>query len=179
MSPDLVLLGSPLALAVAINYSKLLAYKDEYEVARLFTDGQFTAALAREFEGDYRLQFHLSPPWMSPRDSVTGQPRKVEFGPWVLPVFGLLARLKGLRGSRLDLFGATEERQMERRLIAEYKTMVEGMLPSLGPATHAAALAVAVVPQSIRGYGHVKRESIDRARRQQAEALAAFDDCRK
>lgn len=164
-------------MAVAQSYSKLLAYKDEYEVGRLFSDGSFARALDREFEGDYRLRFLLSPPWMAPKDPASGRPRKLEFGAWILPVFGLLARLKGLRGTSLDIFGASDERKLERRLITEYEVMVDGLLQSLGPANYAAAVKAAATPMLIRGFGHVKLESIAVARRKQAEAMAEFDDC--
>jgi indolepyruvate ferredoxin oxidoreductase len=163
-----------LAGAVARNYFKLLAYKDEYEVARLYTDGSFRKALEAEFEGDLKLEFHLAPPIFNKPDPVTGRPSKSKFGPWAMAMFGVLAKMKGLRGTRFDIFGRTEERRMERRLIAEYEDLVGVILESLSPANHAAAVALASVPDQIRGYGPVKAESVATAKAKEAEILARF-----
>ncbi len=114
-----------LTLAVARSLFKLMAYKDEYEVARLYTDGTFARAVASKFKGDFRLKFHLAPPILGRRDEFTGRPRKSVFGPWMMSAFRLLARLKHLRGTRLDVFGYSSERKQERALIAEYR--VDGL----------------------------------------------------
>ena len=110
-----------------------MAYKDEYEVARLYSDGEFLKKLGAQFEGDYKLTFHLAPPLFADRDPATGQLKKREYGAWMMPMFRLLASLKRLRGTRLDIFGYTEERRMERRLIGEYEATVETLLADARP----------------------------------------------
>ena len=152
--------------AVARQYAKLLAYKDEYEVARLYAAPQFAARLAATFEGDYRLQFHLAPPALGRR--------KRAFGAWMMPVFRVLSSLRRLRGSALDVFGYSEERRTERRLIAEYEALVEELLASLDAERHALAVALASLPEAIRGFGHVKAISITEAKRKEAELLAQW-----
>ncbi|MGD9827542.1 MAG: indolepyruvate ferredoxin oxidoreductase family protein [Hyphomicrobiaceae bacterium] len=144
------------AEAVARNYARLLSYKDEYEVARLYTDGSFAKALAETFEGETRLEFHLAPPLLARRDPVTGHPRKMRFGAWMLPVFRLLARGKRLRGTRWDLFGRTAERRRERQMIVDYERLLDDIAHRLTPATHAVAVALASLPEEVRGFGHVK-----------------------
>ncbi len=163
------------ALAVARNLFKLMAYKDEYEVARLHADPEFRASLKRQFDGDYRIAFHLAPPLLSRTDPATGRPAKLRFGPWAMALFPLLARLKILRGTRLDPFGRSAERRLERQLIADYRALIEGLLPRLSAANLKTAEALAALPEAIRGFGPVKEESIARARARQAELLAAFD----
>ena len=152
--------GDRLTETVARNLFKLMAYKDEYEVARLYSDGAFAKTLAQKFKGDYRLKFHLAPPIMGRRDGFTGRPVKSEFGPWMMQAFKILARLKGLRGTVFDVFGYTAERKRERKLIVEYLTEIAELLES---DSHR-ALDVAAWPEMIRGFGHVKEESIARAR---------------
>ena len=110
-----------------------MAYKDEYEVARLYTDGEFLKKLGAQFEGDYKLTFHLAPPLFADRDPTTGQLKKREYGAWMLQAFRLLASLKRLRGTRLDVFGYTEERKMERRLIGEYEATIDSVLVNARP----------------------------------------------
>ncbi len=163
-----------LAEAVARNYFKLLAYKDEYEVARLYANGDFRRQLAEQFEGDYRIEFNLAPPLTAPRDPATGHMKKRTFGPWMMRVFGVLARLKGLRGTAFDPFGRTEERRIERRLIADYETVVEELIAGLDDASHAVAVQIAEIPDAIRGYGHIKLASLETAKRREAKLLAAF-----
>jgi indolepyruvate ferredoxin oxidoreductase len=160
-----------LAKAVARYYAKLLAYKDEYEVARLYSDGNFRNALARQFEGDYRLEFNLAPPVVAERDAA-GHLKKRTYGPWMLAAFGVLAKLRFLRGTALDPFGRTEERKTERALIAEYEATVEEIVRDLAPANHAAAVGLASVPEEIRGYGHVKDAHLAKAKAH-AEILRA------
>jgi indolepyruvate ferredoxin oxidoreductase len=166
--------GTKLAEAVARYYAKLLAYKDEYEVARLYATGGFMKKIDAMFEGDYRVNFHLAPPLLAKPDPVTGEPRKMQFGPWMLRAFGVLAKLKGLRGTPLDLFGRTEERRMERALIGEYETTVEGLLRGLTRDNHALAVEIASLPESIRGFGHIKAKSVETARRKQAELMKRY-----
>ncbi|GAB4185804.1 MAG: indolepyruvate ferredoxin oxidoreductase family protein [Thalassobaculales bacterium] len=166
---------SGLAEAAARYAFKLMAYKDEYEVARLHADPAFRQAIARQFEGDYRIAFHLAPPLLARVDPASGLPRKQRFGPWMMLAFRLLARLKFLRGSRFDIFGRTEERRMERQLVAEYFATVDHVLAHLRPDNHAAALALLSLPEQIRGFGHVKARHLAAARQRQADLRAAFD----
>jgi indolepyruvate ferredoxin oxidoreductase len=165
---------SELAEAVARNLFKLMAYKDEYEVARLYTDGTFLRKLQRQFEGDFTLQYHLAPPLLARRDPVTGVPRKRAFGPWVMHVFRLLARLRPLRGTAFDVFGYAAERRMERRLVAEYEAVVRELAAVLSPDNHALAVEIASLPAQIRGFGHIKRRNADKAKAREAELLDMF-----
>ena len=155
----------PLSEAVARYLFKLMAYKDEYEVARLYTDGSFRRQLAETFDGDGRMTFHLSPPLLARKDPHTGEPAKMAFGPWMMAAFGVLAKFRGLRGTALDPFGYTAERRTERALIEEYRRHVEAALATLTRDGHARAVAIAEVPEQIRGYGPVKERSIEAARR--------------
>jgi indolepyruvate ferredoxin oxidoreductase len=152
-----------LARAVAANLFKLMAYKDEYEVARLYSDGSFRTKLAEAFEGTPTLRFHLAPPIFGKRDS-EGRPVKQTFGPWMMQAFRALAALRRLRGTPLDVFGRTAERRMERALIDDYRSAIEQVLARIGETglepTRATALAIARLPEQIRGYGHVKQESV-------------------
>jgi indolepyruvate ferredoxin oxidoreductase len=161
--------------AVATSLSKLMSYKDEYEVARLYSNGDFERRLKQQFGGDYTLKVHLSPPLFNPRDKVTGKPRKLAFGPWMLKTFKVLSRLKGLRGTRLDVFGYTAERKTERRLIEDYRRTIEGILPVLNHENQALVASIAALPDMIRGYGHVKAESLERYEKELAALLASFD----
>ncbi len=163
-----------LAWAVARGHFKLLAVKDEYEVARLFTSGEFEAKLRRQFEGDVRLTFHLAPPILGERDPETGRLRKREFGPWVFRVFKLLARLKRLRGTPLDVFGYTAERRRERALAGEYEALVEELLAGLAPGNHGLAVELASLPEHVRGFGHVKEANLRATKAREAELLARF-----
>ncbi|MGK4360978.1 indolepyruvate ferredoxin oxidoreductase family protein [Ectopseudomonas chengduensis] len=161
-----------LSKAVARYYFKLLAYKDEYEVARLYSDSTFRKQLEAQFEGDYRLQFHLAPSWLSKPDAVTGEPRKRSFGPWMLKAFGVLARFKFLRGSALDPFGHSAERRLERELIEEYEANVAYLLAELKADNYRTAVALAEIPEQIRGYGHVKEAALTKAREQATQLKA-------
>ena len=166
--------GTRLAEAVARNYAKLLAYKDEYEVARLHADPAFLASIREQFEGDYQIAFHLAPPLLAKPDPATGEPKKMRFGPWMLTALRWLARLKGLRGGALDIFGYSAERRMERALIAEYEQTVAALLKDLDRDNHALALELASLPDAIRGYGHVKAKSVAEARARRDELLARW-----
>jgi indolepyruvate ferredoxin oxidoreductase len=165
---------SGLAEAVAKSLYKLMAYKDEYEVARLYTDGAFAAKVAQQFEGDYRLTFHLAPPLFAERDATTGQLKKREYGAWVLPAFRFLASLKKLRGGTFDVFGYTAERKMERRLIGEYQATIEQVLATLDQNNHSLAVQIAEVPESMRGFGHIKEKNVKAAKEREASLLAAY-----
>ncbi|HEY0675297.1 MAG TPA: DUF6537 domain-containing protein, partial [Immundisolibacter sp.] len=165
---------SGLAEAVARNFYKLLAYKDEYEVARLYTDGEFLAKLRETFAGDTRLRFHLAPPLLARRDPVSGELQKREYGAWMLPVLKVLARLKFLRGSLLDPFGHTAERRMERRLIDDYERTVDTLLAGLDHDNHALAVEIAGVAQQMRGFGHVKDANVAQAKALEAQLLERY-----
>jgi indolepyruvate ferredoxin oxidoreductase len=157
--------------AVAEGYHKLLAYKDEYEVARLHLA---TAEKARaEFDGDFRMTVHLAPPFLA-KAGPNGRPAKREFGPWMFRAFRLLAAMKGLRGTAFDPFGRGAERRMERALIAEYEADMAEILPKVTPATRDAAVALARLPLDIRGFGPVKEASQARAAKQREELLAVI-----
>jgi indolepyruvate ferredoxin oxidoreductase len=154
--------------------SKLLAYKDEYEVARLYTDPRFTAALENQFTGDYRLAFHLAPPWLARRDRDSGRPRKRRFGQWILHGFKLLACLRGLRGTPFDPFGYADDRRLERQLLRAYESRMEELIGKLSAENHALAVEIASIPEGIRGYGHVKRAHVAAAREKETELLQAL-----
>jgi indolepyruvate ferredoxin oxidoreductase len=163
-----------LAEAVARYYFKLLAYKDEYEVARLYTDGTFRRRVEQLFEGNYRLRFHLAPPLLSRRNPQSGELQKSEYGGWVFAAFRLLAKLRFLRGTALDVFGYTRERRMERQLIRDYEATIGQLLENLSSDNHALAVQIAAIPEEIRGFGHVKERNLRAARAKEAELLAAL-----
>jgi indolepyruvate ferredoxin oxidoreductase len=166
---------SGLADAVARYLFKLMAYKDEYEVARLYTDGAFLDQVAGAFAGEkLRLEFHLAPPLLARRDPTTGLPRKMSFGPWLLPAFRLLAKFKFLRGTPFDPFGRTVERRTERKLIEDYEAMLGRVLAELTPGNHALAVGLAAIPEKIRGFGHVKQRHLAAAKADEAALLEQF-----
>jgi indolepyruvate ferredoxin oxidoreductase len=151
-----------------------MAYKDEYEVARLYTSGPFRERLDQQFEGDFTLEFHLAPPLLAPRDAYTGMPKKISFGPWMFRAFALLAKLRRLRGTAFDIFGRTAERRMERQLIVDYETVLRELAAALTPDNHALAIEIARIPEQIRGFGHVKERNLRIAREREAILRAAF-----
>jgi indolepyruvate ferredoxin oxidoreductase len=155
--------GSQLAETVARNLFKLMAYKDEYEVARLHTSPAFLKQIEDAFEGDYKLVHHMAPPMLS-RRGANGEPVKMAFGPWMRGAMHVLARLKWLRGTRLDVFGYTAERRTERALIKEYRSSIEELLAGLDAAKLPLAREIAGIPQEIRGFGHVKERHLEAAR---------------
>jgi indolepyruvate ferredoxin oxidoreductase len=160
--------------AVVANLFKLMAYKDEYEVARLYTDGTFREKLDRQFEGDYTLKVHLAPPILNRRDPVTGHLKKRAFGPWMFRAFGILARMKSLRGTAFDIFGYTEERKAERRLIEDYEALLREITCNLTPENHKLAVLLARIPEQIRGFGHIKENNLKAAKANEAELMIAF-----
>ncbi|MFK7893984.1 MAG: indolepyruvate ferredoxin oxidoreductase family protein [Granulosicoccus sp.] len=168
--------GLRLSVAVAKSLFKLMAYKDEYEVARLHTDPVFRQQIARQFEGDYRLTFHLAPPVISKEDPSIGRPRKREFGQWMLSAMAVLRKGKILRGTAFDPFGRTQERRHERALIVEFENGVDEILHYLSQENFETAVALAEVPMSIRGYGPVKEKNLASARLTQTELLARLKD---
>jgi indolepyruvate ferredoxin oxidoreductase len=154
----------PLTAAVARAYFKTLAYKDEYEVARLHVGTAFLADLKKDVAGFKRIRFHLAPPLLAGKVDARGRPRKREFGAWIIPLFRILAKLRGLRGTNFDIFGYTEERKMERALIGEFEFAIDAMLPSLGATTIDSARHIIELFMDIRGFGPVKMENAKRAR---------------
>jgi indolepyruvate ferredoxin oxidoreductase len=167
--------GEELTTAVARNFHKLLAYKDEFEVARLFAELSFDKALAANFEGDYRLNFHITLPWS--RGATPGaEPKKIRFGPWLLPAMKLMARFKFLRGTALNPFGRIPERIQERALITDYESTLSHIIDQLSGDKLAAAIALASLPESIRGYGPVKERSVIAAKAKQAELMANYKE---
>ncbi|WP_329608576.1 DUF6537 domain-containing protein, partial [Pseudomonas gessardii] len=172
MAAETALLGQPgkLSASVARYYFKVLAIKDEYEVARLFTDGQFLEKIQAGFEGDYRLRFHLAPPLLN--DNGTGrEPKKRSFGPWMLQGFKLLAKLRFLRNTWLDPFGRTHERKVERNWLANYESILDEVLSDLTADKLGLAQDLAQLPDSVRGYGPVKERFLAHARERQALLL--------
>jgi indolepyruvate ferredoxin oxidoreductase len=163
------------AEAVARYLFKLMAYKDEYEVARLYTDGTFLAQVASEVGGDHtRFEFHLAPPLLARRDPNTGQPKKMAFGAWIYPLFRTLAAFKFLRATPFDPFGHSVERRVERRLIAEYEAMLSELMARLSADNHALAVSLAAIPEKIRGFGHVKARHLAAAKAEEATLLEQF-----
>ena len=157
--------------AVARYLFKLMAYKDEYEVARLHSDSAFKARIANMFEGAYQIKYHLAPPLLAKRDD-KGHLIKQPFGSWVGSVFPLLAKLRFLRGTLLDPFGHTEERKTERALIEQYRATISMLCASLSSNTLPLAVQIARIPEEIRGYGHVKERHLRNAREKEARLLA-------
>ena len=165
--------------AAARNLYKLMAYKDEYEVARLHADPAFIASLDAQFKHGYKLTYHLAPPTLVNRDPATGEFIKRAYGGWMLNAFRWLRRLKVLRGSRLDIFGKTEERRTERKLIADYIELLDLIIADLTPQNHSAAVGLASVPDEIRGFGHVKEKSIMAADKLKISLLDKFKQSSK
>ncbi len=168
--------GNEFTLATARNLFKLMAYKDEYEVARLYTDGSFKKKIAGEFSGDYRIRFHMAPPIFNRGIDDQGRPLKSVFGPWMYGALSVLRRLRFLRGSPFDPFGATEERRLERKMIADYKTRIADIATRLDAGNLEAAIAIARLPDEIRGYGPVKLAAIEKAEIQFSSLTRSFNE---
>jgi len=168
----------PLTEAVARYFFKLMTYKDEYEVARLYSSGQFAQRLGEAFDGDLRLRFHLAPPLFARRNA-RGELVKSEYGPWVMTAFRWLARLRRLRGTALDPFGRTEERRAERQLVTEYESTIAGISARLSADNRPLAVEIASVPEQIRGFGHVKVRHMALAREARAQLLGRFGDAKE
>jgi indolepyruvate ferredoxin oxidoreductase len=166
---------SGLADAVGRYLFKLMAYKDEYEVARLYADDAFAKQVRHELGGEHlRLHVHLAPPLLARVNKITGEPKKITFGPWIFPVFKLLAKFKFLRGTAFDPFGYSAERQTERQLVRDYETMLEEVLPKLNADNHHVAVGLAAIPEKIRGFGHVKMRHLKAAKADEAALLDQF-----
>ncbi len=165
---------SGLAEAVAKGYFKLLAYKDEYEVARLYSSPAFEKALSDQFEARGKLEFHLAPPLLARRRTDTGEPKKMKFGSWMLPVFRFLAKGKALRGTTWDVFGYTAERKLERQMIADYEALVAEIIDHLDASRHATAVGLATLALDIKGFGHVKLKNYKQVKEREAQLLGQF-----
>ncbi|MBZ0215277.1 MAG: hypothetical protein K8F25_01885, partial [Fimbriimonadaceae bacterium] len=159
--------------AAARSLFKLMAYKDEYEVARLYTDGTFKTKVAEVFEGDYKLNVHLAPPLLAKRNA-SGELIKQAYGPWIMNAFKFLAKLKVARGTAFDPFGYTSERKMERQLIKDFERILEEITTNLTPDRHALAVELADLPQKIRGFGHIKQEAVSVYENEKEALLAQF-----
>src|SRR5947208_7722566 len=170
--------STELTEAAAKNLFKLMSYKDEYEVARLYTDGSFARKVSEKFDGDFSLKFYLAPPIFAQRDKVTGHLRKKEFGGWMIHAFRVLAKLKFLRGGALDPFGRTEERRTERKLVADYLDMIDQRIAGLKAEQIPLLTRLARLPETIRGFGHVKEANIKQAEAEKARLEAEFENSR-
>jgi indolepyruvate ferredoxin oxidoreductase len=157
--------------AVARAYFKLLAYKDEYEVARLHTQTRFLETLRHDFGNKAKIKFHLAPPIFSRKLDARGRPRKKEFGSWILPFMRVLASMRRLRGTKLDLFGLTAERRLERSLITEFENLIDTILPTLGDNNLEHAREIVALTMDIRGYGPVKETAVEEVRERVAGHL--------
>ena len=165
----------PVTEAVARYLSKLMSYKDEYEVARLYTNGAFMDRLKQQFDGDFKIKFHMSPPVIMKPTKPGGEPRKIELGGWMLPVFRVMAKMKGLRGGALDVFGYNKERKMERRLIDEYRELIESVLPRLNGGNLDTVVKIAELPEMVRGYGVIKDRNVEQYEAEKARLLGELD----
>jgi indolepyruvate ferredoxin oxidoreductase len=159
--------------AVAKNLHKLMAYKDEYEVARLYADPAFIEKIRGSFEGDWKIKMHLAPPSTSKKDA-HGHLVKKQYGPWMMSAMRVLTRFKFLRGTALDPFGRTEERKMERALIGEYEALVRELIGGLSAQKMPLALELANLPDSMRGYGHIKENNVKAAKVKWEKLLARW-----
>jgi len=151
-----------------------MAYKDEYEVARLYADGRFEQRLREQFDGPVRLRFYLAPPLLTRRDPVTGEARKMQLGGYMLPAFKLLAKLKGLRGGKLDIFGYTQERRMERGLIDELEQTLDNLTRTLSDKNQKLACEIVDLIHVVRGFGHVKEKNYQQYRLRLAQQLKRY-----
>ena len=161
--------------AVAINYFKLMSYKDEYEIARLYSDNEFINKINETFEGNFKINYHLSPPIFSTKDKVTGYPLKINFGSWIMILFKFISMFKFLRGTYFDLFGYFEERKIERLLINNYKDRILEICSKLTIENYALAVEIASTPDQIRGFGYIKEKNIEIAKRCEDKLMSAFN----
>ena len=162
--------------AVARYYFKLLAYKDEYEVARLYSTAEFRESLNAQFQGNFKLEFNLAPPLIAPVDKHSGLPRKMQFGSWMLTAFNLLAKFRFLRGSRFDPFSYTQDRKLERKLISEYENLVDKLLTQLDAENLTAIAEILSLPEKIRGYGYIKANNAKLAAAEQQRLLSILNN---
>jgi len=161
--------------AVAINYFKLMSYKDEYEIARLYSDNEFINKINETFEGNFKINYHLSPPIFYTQDKITGHPLKINFGSWIMILFKFISLFKFLRGTYFDLFGYFEERKIERLLINNYKDRILEICTKLTIENYALAVEIASTPDQIRGFGYIKEKNIEIAKRCEDKLMSAFN----
>ena len=161
--------------AVATQLYRLMAIKDEYEVARLHSSETFQRQIRSQFSGNYRLSFHLAPPVLSRPDPVTGVARKREFGPWVLPLFHALAKLKFLRGTALDPFAWSKERREEQADLKDYLLLLDALTAGLNAGNYQTAVELAALPSQLRGFGHIRKKNREALREQRAHLLDRFN----
>jgi indolepyruvate ferredoxin oxidoreductase len=164
---------------VARYYFKLMAYKDEYEVGRLYANGVFQKKVDQLFEGNYKIRYHLAPPLFAKKDPETGFLKKKEFGSWVLVAFKILSRMKFLRGTAFDIFGWTEERKMERQLIDDYRSLVEEIVDSVTESNIDLAKKLLSLPEEIKGFGHVKEANVAQVTASWQELLDQYRSSRQ
>jgi indolepyruvate ferredoxin oxidoreductase len=164
---------------VARYYFKLMAYKDEYEVGRLYANGVFQKKVDQLFEGNYKIRYHLAPPLFAKKDPETGFLKKKEFGSWVLGAFKILSRMKFLRGTAFDIFGWTEERKMERQLIDDYRLLVEEIVDSVTESNIDLAKKLLSLPEEIKGFGHVKEANVAQVTASWQELLDQYRSSRQ
>jgi len=170
--------STELAEAVARNYFKLLAYKDEYEVARLYTETGYFEKLQSEYQGRLKPRFHFSPPWIAGTDPNSGRPRKYEYGSWILSVLRVLAKFRFLRGTALDIFSYTKERRLERQLIDDYEALLAAVCEQLDNSHLTVAIELASLPDRIRGYGPIKEAAAATAGERRKEIFDAWNELR-
>ena len=163
-------------MAVAKNYAKVLAYKDEYEVARLQSDPVFLAQLDNEFAGSYSLEFNFASPILAKKDPDTGALKKRKFSFGMLTFLKMLARFKWLRGSFIDPFSYSDDRKLEQTIIAEYELLIDSLIISLTPERYVTTLALAELPQMITGFGHIKKNNYEKAKAREIMFLKQFTD---
>lgn len=168
--------GESFVREVALTLARLMSYKDEYEVARLYTDPKFLEQIRAQFAGDFKMSFNLAPPMLPGKDKATGRPKKRTFGPWIISAFKLLAKMKGLRGTAFDVFGYTAERRMERRLIEDYRRLIESIADKVNSTNLSAAIELASAAREIAGYGLVKDASVEQYEKTLPNLIAAFEN---
>ena len=164
---------TPLAETVARYAFKVMAYKDEYEVARLYTDGSFERQVAEEFEGDYRVHLHLAPQ-MLPVNPLTGRPQKLKLGRWFLKVLALMAKLRFLRGTPLDPTQLMAHRRLEKQLVDDYESLVDILASGLAPDSRDVAIELASLPEHVRGFDDIKEDNLQAALSKQSELVESF-----
>ena len=168
--------GKSFSKAVATNYFKLMSYKDEYEVARLYSNNEFVKKIKQSFEGNFKINFYLAPPIFSTKDKVTGNSLKTKYGPWVMTLFKIISKFKFLRGTSFDPFGYLSERKNERKLIKDYKNCILDIGTKLSKNNYDIAVDIASVPDQIRGFGHVKEKNIKVAEDCQNNLIMTFNE---
>jgi len=166
--------STALSEAVAEQLFRLMAYKDEYEVARLFTETDFLKEIEETFSGDFKINFNLAPPLLNGKKDRSGRPKKRQFGPWMLKAMKLLARMRGMRNSALDPFRFSEDRKLDRRLLADYEALIDQLLAGLKAENLHTAVALARLPEEVRGFGPVREDAAEKAEKRKQQLLEEF-----